>query len=43
MKAAYQQCPEFTIQTSTTQDSLVCLNRKQLFNIWTMRTATYKR
>jgi hypothetical protein len=31
----------FTIQTSTTQDSLVCLMRKQsnYFNIWTMRTA----
>ena len=36
-----KQCPEFTMQTITTHDSLVCLIRKQLnsFNIWTMRTA----
>jgi hypothetical protein len=36
VKAAFtEQCPGLTIQTSTTQDSLACLMRKQLnsFNI----------
>jgi hypothetical protein len=46
VKAAYQAMSRITIQTSTTQDSLVCLMRKQAVEIFphrTMRTAIFER